>query len=66
MEEAKNGRGISRRGFLKGLGGGAIGTAVIASGGLSHFVIDTDLDQRLLNAMLAGTGPPFIVTNCPF
>ena len=32
MEEAKKGRGISRRGFLKGLGGGAIGTAVITTG----------------------------------
>jgi aerobic-type carbon monoxide dehydrogenase small subunit (CoxS/CutS family) len=32
MEKAKNGRGISRRGFLKGLGGGAIGTAVITTG----------------------------------
>ena len=29
-------------------------TAVIASGGLSHFVIDADLDQRLLGAMAAG------------
>jgi len=32
MEDAKSGRSISRRGFLKGLGGGAIGTAVITTG----------------------------------
>jgi len=32
MEEGKNGRGISRRGFLKGLGGGALGTAVVSAG----------------------------------
>jgi len=29
-------------------------TAVIASGGLSHFVIDADLDHRLLDAMARG------------
>jgi catalytic LigB subunit of aromatic ring-opening dioxygenase len=29
-------------------------TAVIASGGLSHFVIDVELDQSLLNAMATG------------
>lgn len=28
--------------------------AVVASGGLSHFVVDTDLDTRLLDAMRAG------------
>jgi aerobic-type carbon monoxide dehydrogenase small subunit (CoxS/CutS family) len=32
MEEEKNGKGMSRRGFLKGIGGGAIGTAVISTG----------------------------------
>jgi xanthine dehydrogenase YagT iron-sulfur-binding subunit len=32
MEDAKNGKGVSRRDFLKGIGGGAIGTAVISSG----------------------------------
>jgi aerobic-type carbon monoxide dehydrogenase small subunit (CoxS/CutS family) len=32
MEEERSGKGLSRRGFLKGLGGGAIGTAVISSG----------------------------------
>jgi aerobic-type carbon monoxide dehydrogenase small subunit (CoxS/CutS family) len=32
MEEEKSGKGLSRRGFLKGLGGGAIGTAVISTG----------------------------------
>ena len=32
MDEEKKGKGVSRRGFLKGLGGGAIGTAVISSG----------------------------------
>jgi xanthine dehydrogenase YagT iron-sulfur-binding subunit len=32
MNEEKKGRGLSRRGFLKGLGGGAIGTAVISTG----------------------------------
>src|ERR671919_3145435 len=31
MEE-ESGKGLSRRGFLKGLGGGAIGTAVISTG----------------------------------
>jgi xanthine dehydrogenase YagT iron-sulfur-binding subunit len=30
--EDKKGRGVSRRDFLKGLGGGAVGTAVISSG----------------------------------
>ena len=28
--------------------------AVIASGGLTHFVIDEDLDRRLLKAMASG------------
>jgi xanthine dehydrogenase YagT iron-sulfur-binding subunit len=32
MERKKNGQGVSRRDFLKGIGGGAIGTAVISSG----------------------------------
>ena len=32
MEQEKRGRSLSRRGFLKGLGGGAIGTAVISTG----------------------------------
>ena len=32
MEEEKNGTKLSRRSFLKGLGGGAIGTAVVATG----------------------------------
>jgi len=32
MEKEKDGKGVSRRDFLKGLGGGAIGTAVISSG----------------------------------
>ena len=32
MEEEKRGKGLSRRGFLKGIGGGAIGTAVISTG----------------------------------
>jgi xanthine dehydrogenase YagT iron-sulfur-binding subunit len=32
MEKENNGKGMSRRGFLKGIGGGAIGTAVISSG----------------------------------
>ena len=32
MEEPKGGKGVSRRDFLKGIGGGAIGTAVISSG----------------------------------
>ena len=30
--ETKKGKGVSRRDFLKGLGGGAVGTAVISSG----------------------------------
>jgi aerobic-type carbon monoxide dehydrogenase small subunit (CoxS/CutS family) len=30
--EDKNKKGMSRRGFLKGIGGGAVGTAVIATG----------------------------------
>ena len=30
--EDKKGKGVSRRDFLKGLGGGAVGTAVISSG----------------------------------
>ena len=32
MEDEKKGNGLSRRSFLKGLGGGAIGTAVISTG----------------------------------
>ena len=32
MEDAKQGTKLSRRSFLKGLGGGAIGTAVISTG----------------------------------
>jgi xanthine dehydrogenase YagT iron-sulfur-binding subunit len=32
MEDEKKGKGVSRRSFLKGLGGGAIGTAVISTG----------------------------------
>src|SRR2546429_8733202 len=32
MEEERKNKGVSRRGFLKGLGGGAIGTAVISTG----------------------------------
>jgi aerobic-type carbon monoxide dehydrogenase small subunit (CoxS/CutS family) len=32
MEDEKKGSGLSRRSFLKGLGGGAIGTAVISTG----------------------------------
>ena len=32
MKEQKGGKGVSRRDFLKGIGGGAIGTAVISSG----------------------------------
>lgn len=32
MEKDKDGKGMSRRGFLKGIGGGAIGTAVISTG----------------------------------
>jgi aerobic-type carbon monoxide dehydrogenase small subunit (CoxS/CutS family) len=32
MEEIKNGKGVSRRDFLKGIGGGAIGTAVVSTG----------------------------------
>jgi len=32
MEDEKRGKAISRRGFLKGIGGGAIGTAVISTG----------------------------------
>jgi xanthine dehydrogenase YagT iron-sulfur-binding subunit len=32
MEDEKKGKGLSRRSFLKGLGGGAIGTAVISTG----------------------------------
>jgi len=32
MEDAKKGTKLSRRSFLKGLGGGAIGTAVISTG----------------------------------
>ena len=32
MEEERKNKGLSRRGFLKGLGGGAIGTAVISTG----------------------------------
>ena len=32
MEEEKNGNQLSRRSFLKGLGGGAIGTAIVTTG----------------------------------
>ncbi|HET8564759.1 MAG TPA: (2Fe-2S)-binding protein [Candidatus Binatia bacterium] len=32
MEEERRGKGVSRRDFLKGFGGGAIGTAVISRG----------------------------------
>jgi xanthine dehydrogenase YagT iron-sulfur-binding subunit len=32
MEDEKKGKGLSRRSFLKGLGGGAIGTAAISTG----------------------------------
>ena len=32
MEEKKKGTKLSRRSFLKGIGGGAIGTAVISAG----------------------------------
>lgn len=32
MEEEGKGKGVSRRDFLKGLGGGALGTAVISTG----------------------------------
>jgi aerobic-type carbon monoxide dehydrogenase small subunit (CoxS/CutS family) len=32
MEEERRSKGLSRRGFLKGIGGGAIGTAVISAG----------------------------------
>ncbi len=32
MEQERKDKGLSRRGFLKGLGGGAIGTAVISTG----------------------------------
>ena len=32
MEEERKGNGLSRRSFLKDIGGGAIGTAVISTG----------------------------------
>jgi xanthine dehydrogenase YagT iron-sulfur-binding subunit len=32
MEDEKKGKGLSRRSFLKGLGGGAVGTAMISTG----------------------------------
>ena len=32
MEDEKQGNGLSRRSFLKGIGGGAIGTAVVSTG----------------------------------
>src|SRR5947199_1853450 len=32
MEEERKDKGLSRRGFLKGLGGGAISTAIISTG----------------------------------
>lgn len=32
MEAERNGKGVSRRDFLKGIGGGAIGTAVVSTG----------------------------------
>jgi xanthine dehydrogenase YagT iron-sulfur-binding subunit len=31
MDGVKSGKGVSRRDFLKGIGGGAIGTAVVSS-----------------------------------
>src|SRR5919106_4613554 len=39
MEE-ESGKGLSRRGFLKGLGGGAIGTAVISTGLLNQDAVE--------------------------
>ncbi|MGH7773625.1 MAG: twin-arginine translocation signal domain-containing protein, partial [Candidatus Binatia bacterium] len=32
MDEEVKGKGVSRRDFLKGIGGGAIGTAVLSTG----------------------------------
>ena len=40
MDEEVKGKGVSRRDFLKGLGGGAIGTAVVSTGLLNPAQVD--------------------------
>ena len=51
MEEKKTGTKLSRRSFLKGLGGGAIGTAVISTG-----LVNTDAVEAY-STEAVGTGP---------
>jgi xanthine dehydrogenase YagT iron-sulfur-binding subunit len=47
MKGEKKAKGVSRRGFLKGLGGGAIGTAVISTGLLNGNPADAYLPETV-------------------
>src|ERR1700756_2325859 len=54
--EAKKGKGVSRRDFLKGLGGGAVGTAVISSG-----LLNADPAQAYVPEASGGVGTKSVV-----
>jgi len=55
--EDKKGKGVSRRDFLKGLGGGAVGTAVISSGLLNADPVQADVPEG------GGGGPTKSIVN---
>ena len=57
MEEKKKGNGLSRRSFLKNIGGGAIGTAVISTG-----LIKTD-GAEAYTPEIVGTARPKTAVN---
>jgi len=54
--EDKKGKGVSRRDFLKGLGGGAVGTAVISSG-----LLNADPAQAYVPEASGGVGTKSVV-----
>ena len=56
MEEEKKGRGVSRRDFLKGLGGGAVGTAVISTG-----LLNSDPTQAYVPEAIGAAGSKSVV-----
>jgi xanthine dehydrogenase YagT iron-sulfur-binding subunit len=50
METEKKNRGMSRRGFLKGIGGGAVGTAAISAGLLNKETAEAYTPEALKGA----------------
>jgi xanthine dehydrogenase YagT iron-sulfur-binding subunit len=50
METEKKNRGMSRRGFLKGIGGGAVGTAAISAGLLDKETVEAYTPEALKGA----------------